>query len=558
MGLTSQSTGMGILVNELKIQLTTPDDKVIALAGNPNVGKSTVFNSLTGLNQHTGNWPGKTVSNAQGKYRHKDKNFIMVDIPGTYSLMANSVEEQVARDFICFGQPDTTVVVTDATCLERNLNLVLQTMEITDKVVVCVNLIDEAKRKKISIDYNKLSEMLGVPVIPTAARNNKGLMELMDSVYDVTHGIITNTPIKITYDNTLEDAINMVQEAIPEKIQNKISSRWVALKLLDGDSTLLESLNKYLGFNILDDAKLLESLKAAKAYLSQNGIETEQFRDRVVSKLVTVAEEISKKTVTFESKQYNNLDRKLDRLLTSKTFGIPIMLILLAAILWLTIVGANFPSEILSNFLFWIEDRLSDFFLWLNTPEWLHSLLVTGVYRTVAWVVSVMLPPMAIFFPLFTLLEDLGYLPRIAFNLDNFFKKACAHGKQALTMCMVKPIMYFFKKGQGVLPCPLKSLSLYKIQKRFRLLFQMRTDFFHLKLSLTVNVLPGVGYGDSGYIHNLHIQKANERNQMVLCNSRSCHTERNSAYCGGFARKNLRLIIANRARQPVNKVFQNT
>jgi len=264
MGLTSQSTGMGILVNELKIQLTTPDDKVIALAGNLNVGKSTVFNSLTGLNQHTGNWPGKTVSNAQGKYRHKDKNFIMVDIPGTYSLMANSVEEQVARDFICFGQPDTTVVVTDATCLERNLNLVLQTMEITDKVVVCVNLIDEAKRKKISIDYNKLSEMLGVPVIPTAARNNKGLMELMDSVYDVTHGIITNTPIKITYDNTLEEAINMVQEAIPEKIQNKISSRWVALKLLDGDSTLLESLNKYLGFNILDDAKLLNPSKQRK------------------------------------------------------------------------------------------------------------------------------------------------------------------------------------------------------------------------------------------------------------------------------------------------------
>jgi ferrous iron transport protein B len=149
MGLTLQSTGLHAMEDELKIERATPDDKIIALAGNPNVGKSTVFNSLTGLNQHTGNWPGKTVTNAQGRYKHKDKNFIMVDLPGTYSLMANSAEEEVARDFICFADPDVTVVVTDATCLERNLNLVFQTQEITDKVVVCVNLIDEANRKKI-------------------------------------------------------------------------------------------------------------------------------------------------------------------------------------------------------------------------------------------------------------------------------------------------------------------------------------------------------------------------------------------------------------------------
>ena len=156
MGLTSQSTGIGVLDSELKIERSRVDDKVIALAGNPNVGKSTVFNSLTGLNQHTGNWPGKTVTNAQGKYKHKDKSFIMVDLPGTYSLMANSVEEGVARDFICFGNPDATVIVTDATCLERNLNLVLQTLEITSNVVVCVNLLDEAKRKKISINLQLL------------------------------------------------------------------------------------------------------------------------------------------------------------------------------------------------------------------------------------------------------------------------------------------------------------------------------------------------------------------------------------------------------------------
>ena len=165
MGLTNQSTGAGLLEGEFKIERATSNDRVIALAGNPNVGKSTVFNNLTGLNQHTGNWPGKTVTNAQGKYRHKNKNFIMIDLPGTYSLMSSSAEEEVARDLVCFGKPDAAVVVTDATCLERNLNLVLQTLEITDKVVVCVNLIDEAKRKKIHIDFNELSKRLGVPVI---------------------------------------------------------------------------------------------------------------------------------------------------------------------------------------------------------------------------------------------------------------------------------------------------------------------------------------------------------------------------------------------------------
>ncbi|GAE87131.1 ferrous iron transport protein B [Acetivibrio straminisolvens JCM 21531] len=264
MGLTSQSTGIGVLENKLTIVKSTPVDKVIALAGNPNVGKSTVFNSLTGLNQHTGNWPGKTVTNAQGKYRHKDKNFIMVDIPGTYSLMANSVEEEVARDFVCFGQPDATVVVTDATCLERNLNLVLQTLEITNKVVVCVNLIDEAERKKIRIDYNKLSKHLGVPVIPTNARSSKGLGELMDAVYDISTKDITVHPIKITYDDIVEEAIEMVQPKIEDIAGEKISSRWIALKLLDGDNTLLESLNNFLGFNLLDNIELAGLVDTAK------------------------------------------------------------------------------------------------------------------------------------------------------------------------------------------------------------------------------------------------------------------------------------------------------
>ncbi|HOM02928.1 MAG TPA: ferrous iron transport protein B [Acetivibrio sp.] len=436
MGLTSESTGIGVLENKLTIVKSTPVDKVIALAGNPNVGKSTVFNSLTGLNQHTGNWPGKTVTNAQGRYRHKDKNFIMVDIPGTYSLMANSIEEEVARDFVCFGQPDATVVVTDATCLERNLNLVLQTLEITNKVVVCVNLIDEAERKKIKIDYSKLSKHLGVPVIPTNARSNKGLDKLMDAVYDISTKDTASHPIKITYDGIIEEAIEMVKPKIEEIAGEKVNSRWAALKLLDSDDTLLESLNNFLGFNLLDDEELSGLVDMAKKHLVDNGIGEEQLRDRIVTKLVKIAEEICRNVITFENKQYDHIDRKIDKILTSRIFGIPVMLAMLGVIFWITITGANYPSQMLSNFFSWIEERLTDFFAWAGTPEWVHGLLVLGVFRTVAWVVSVMLPPMAIFFPLFTLLEDLGYLPRVAFNLDNFFKKACAHGKQSLTMCM--------------------------------------------------------------------------------------------------------------------------
>jgi ferrous iron transport protein B len=436
MGLTNQSTGVGILEYELRIEPSTPYDKVIALAGNPNVGKSTVFNSLTGLNQHTGNWPGKTVTIAQGKYQHKDNTFIMVDIPGTYSLMANSIEEEVARDFICFGKPDAAVIVTDATCLERNLNLVLQTLEITDKVIVCVNLIDEAKRKKININIKELSQRLGVPVIPTNARSNEGLDQLMEVVYDIVNEHIVTNPIKIIYNDTIEQAVKIIEPKIRELVNDKINSRWTALKVIDGDSTLIESLSKYLGFDIMENAELKELLTISRTHLAKNGIQSDQLHDTIVSKLVQISEDISNHAITFENKQYNRIDRKIDSIITSRIFGIPIMLGLLGVVFWITIAGANYPSQIIANFLFWIEDILTNFFFWAGTPKWVHGLLVMGVYRTLAWVISVMLPPMAIFFPLFTLLEDLGYLPRVAFNLDNFFKKACAHGKQALTMCM--------------------------------------------------------------------------------------------------------------------------
>ena len=439
MGLTSESTGAGVLCScggVLQIERETEDDKVVALAGNPNVGKSTVFNSLTGLNQHTGNWPGKTVANAQGRYRHRDTNFVLVDIPGTYSLMANSEEEEIARDFICFGNPDAVVVVADATCLERNLNLVLQTMEISKRVVLCVNLLDEAKRKKIKVNLERLSQKLGIPVVGTSARSGKGLSRLMDAVTNLTGDGGETKPLAITYGDEIEQAISTLQPVLQESLDGMLNSRWVALRLLDGDKTLLRSLQNYLGKDILAKKEVAVRLEEAKEQLARAGITGDSFRDCVVTKIVGLCETIDRECVTYEKKEYAERDRKIDKVLTSKATGIPIMILLLLGIFWITIVGANAPSDLIANGLFWVQDRLLDFFHWMAAPEWVTGLLVKGMYRTLAWVVSVMLPPMAIFFPLFTLLEDFGYLPRVAFNLDNFFRKACAHGKQSLTMCM--------------------------------------------------------------------------------------------------------------------------
>lgn len=437
MGLTNASTGAGVLNHcGLHIEKETEQDQIIALAGNPNVGKSTVFNGLTGMNQHTGNWPGKTVVNAQGQYRHNDTNYIMVDIPGTYSLIANSAEEEVARDFICFGGADAVVVVADATCLERNLNLVLQTMEITDRVVLCVNLMDEAKKKKIRIDLPRLSERLGIPVVGMSARSGKGLDKLMDTVAVLTRTEEKKNPLRIRYGDEIENAVSLIEPVVENALHGAVNSRWVALQLLDNDDSLLRSMKNYLGYNLLESEDVLQQVAQARQHLEAAGIPQEEFRDEVVTRIVKNCEEISRETVRFEEEKYAERDRRIDRILTSKLTGIPIMIAMLFGIFWITISGANVPSALLSEALFSLEKPLTDLFLWVSAPDWLRGIVVDGVFRTLAWVISVMLPPMAIFFPLFTLLEDSGYLPRIAFNLDHFFCKARAHGKQALTMCM--------------------------------------------------------------------------------------------------------------------------
>lgn len=436
MGLTCKSTGMSTIRDILNVQTNPAKDIVVALAGNPNTGKSTVFNNLTGLKQHTGNWPGKTVANAQGRFYHRGRAFTLVDLPGTYSLIPNSVEEEVARDFICFGKPDATVVVVDATCLERNLNLVLQIMEITDRVVVCVNLMDEACRKKIRIELDKLSQILGVPVVGTNARNGTGLEKLKSVISDISTGSIQTAPLRLEYHPLIERAVQLLRTPVDAVIEGRIDSRWTSLRLIDGDKTIRNSISQYLGFNLLDDENVLDQLHIVENIFQDHGINSDAIRDMIVSRIIVFAEETAHKIVRFGNKHHNQLDRRIDRVLTSTTFGIPIMVALLGIVFWLTIQGANYPSQLLAATFFRIEDSLTDFFMANGLPPWLHGMLILGCYRTLAWVISVMLPPMAIFFPLFTLMEDLGYLPRVAFNLDSFFKRACAHGKQALTMCM--------------------------------------------------------------------------------------------------------------------------
>ena len=335
----------------------------IALAGNPNVGKSTVFNALTHLHQHTGNWPGKTVSTATGVYTYHNKTYTLVDLPGAYSLHPGSAEEEVTRDYLLSGQADVTLVVADATCLERNLALTLQILEIAWPVVVCVNLLDEAAKKSIEIDLQALQEELGCPVAGAAARGGRGL----DTLRQLLEDTASNPPPR------------------PE-------------------------VHSCAGCP--DCAECRAAANMARA--------------------VAIAARVSIKDNAVAQRR----DRKLDRLLTSKATGIPVMLLLLAGTLWLTMVGANIPSELLSRLLLGQQEPLRQVLQALQAPWWLEGALVDGLYRTVAWVVSVMLPPMAIFFPLFTLLEDAGYLPRVAFNLDHFFQKAGAHGRQSLSMCM--------------------------------------------------------------------------------------------------------------------------
>ncbi len=432
MGLTNRSVGQGALDTGLTLTRSSPQERIIALAGNPNVGKSTVFNALTGLHQHTGNWPGKTVSNAQGLCRSKHHIYRLIDIPGTYSLLAHSAEEEVARDFICFGQPDGVVVVCDATCLERNLNLVLQTIETGQRVVVCVNLMDEAERKHIALDLPLLQKRLGVPVVSTVARQKKSLETLLEVLDKGIDSPIGNRPAVVTYPAPIEGAIARLQPLVQQHYGSCPDSRWLTLRLLEGDPSLVNAIERERG---TIPPTLVAAIEEQRQFLSTQDMPPQALQDALVTAVTESAHRLCKHVVRQTTAE-PNLDRRIDRIVTSRLGGYPLMILLLAFLLWLTIAGANGISDILAGGLFWVQDQLTALFQYIHAPDWLHGALVLGVYRVLAWVVSVMLPPMAIFFPLFTLLEDVGYLPRIAYNLDRPFARCHACGKQALTMCM--------------------------------------------------------------------------------------------------------------------------
>ncbi len=420
-----------ILTNDIR----KDNELVIALAGNPNVGKSTIFNALTGMHQHTGNWPGKTVCSACGNCEHNGQKYLFVDLPGTYSIMAHSSEEAVARDFICFGKSDASVVVCDATCLERNLNLVLQVLEITPKTVLCLNLMDEANKKNIHIDTELLEKKLGIPVVTTNAREGIGLSQLLDAVKRVQTSS-SGKPLSVPLPKEISFAQHQVAVTVAPLLPDFLSADWVALRLLCPDEGIDSSLEQCLGFSLYQNKDVKQSLSKAQADLHQKGYTSQSLRDRIVDALVRQAENIAAACVFASPESSQNLNHKLDRIFLSPKTCVPVMLLLLFGVFWLTIVGASYPSEALSNLLFKGQEGLTKLFQFFHAPSWLHGVLVLGVYRVLAWVVSVMLPPMAIFFPLFTLLEDFGYLPRVAFNLDHCFQKAHACGKQALTMCM--------------------------------------------------------------------------------------------------------------------------
>jgi ferrous iron transport protein B len=436
---------------QISVRGGTRYDLLVALAGNPNTGKSTVFNALTGLRQHTGNWPGKTVTRAEGTFAHAGKRLKLVDLPGTYSLQAGSHDEEVARDFLLFGEPDVTVLVLDATRLERNLNLALQVLEITDRVVVCLNLMDEAERHGIAIDPKALERELGVPVVAAAARQKVGIPALLDAVVGVATGAIPTAPFRVReHPPEVETALAALVPEVERAFPGVPNARWIALRLLNGDTRVEEAVaSGAIGRDPGAEGRAEEPAALGSRPTAPNHPVLARarqlrwrlsptFHDALTQSLYAAAERIARASELRGLRRGKfDLDRTLDRWLTSRVTGLPLMLLLLAGVFWLTIAGANVPSALLGELLLdGVHPWLKGLAAGIGLPWWLSGFLLDGVYLATAWVISVMLPPMAIFFPLFTLLEDFGYLPRVAFNLDRMFQRAGAHGKQALTMCM--------------------------------------------------------------------------------------------------------------------------
>ena len=465
------------------LSIKTPQTKkLISLAGNPNVGKSTIFNGLTGLHQHTGNWPGKTVENSHGTYRYNGEEYTIVDVPGAYSLLALSAEEEAARDFICFGGADVHVVVCDATCLERNLNLALQTLEISCHVIVAVNLMDEAARHGIMVDTESLSKALGVPVVPMSARRGRGLRTLSEEIR--TCSPEPRVVRRVQYGKTLENAVSILEMYVGNLLNSALDERWVALRLLESDRRLLDVVDAHLGFCLEEHEAIKPHLTQVRKLLFDAGYTPLTIRDEIVSSIYAESERLCNACVTYRETSYDGHQLHADRILTQRVTGLPVMLALLALVFFITIKGANVPSDILYVWLSKLGDVFSRGLMAISIPTVVHDALIYGMWRVLAWVTSVMLPPMAIFFPLFTLLEDLGYLPRVAFNLDDSFRRAGACGKQCLTMCMGFGCNAAGVSGCRIIDSPRERLiaiitnSLVPCNGRFPMLITLISAFF--------------------------------------------------------------------------------
>ncbi len=401
---------------------------VVALAGNPNVGKSTLFNSLTGMRVHTGNWAGKTVEVESASCGY---GITFVDIPGTYSLLSRSDEEKIARDYIVFGGADVTVVVCDACALAHNLGLTLQIIETGTPTVVAVNMMDEAKRMGVHVELDKLSEALGVPVVGTVAHKRATLSALVDAV--TSHKQSNGTCIR--YPEAIEEAISPLCRLLMRYEKNERRARFLALRLIDSDEELKKSIIDYLDVDDRGACEISDATDAATGYLFERGITAFGYTDAIVCAIVDTADKISASVSEGADKVYKRT-RRIDRIFTGRLLAYPAMLLLLTVVLFITLSLASYPSAWLSAFFSFTEARLGQLFTYLSAPEWVHGLFLEGIWRTLGQVVAVMLPPMVIFFPLFSLLEDSGYLPRVAYNLDRPFCACGACGKQALTMCM--------------------------------------------------------------------------------------------------------------------------
>ena len=405
----------------------------IGLAGNPNTGKSTVFNALTGLKQHTGNWSGKTVGCAIGNFSYKNREVELVDLPGIYSLFSDSAEERCAKDFILYENADVILVILDAVCLERNLPLALQTAQMHPRVVFCLNLMDEAKKKGILIDTKKLEKLTGIPVVPTAARDGRGIVALKTQLIQTAQAPPQEKPT-VLWEN-YPSLHAYLQESCAEIPSMGIPKEMLYQLILEGDENFYKRLLK-AGRNETEILEWMYRKEGAKQILEADGEALEDFIKKRSLFFLQEAKNITSLVCHKTKGDKDTRTERIDRFVLHGKTGALLMLGLLALVFWITVAGANVPSDLLMQGFQHLGVSLRQGLVAMHTPPWAEGLLMDGVYLTVSWVVAVMLPPMAIFFPLFTLLEDFGLLPRIAFQLDGLFQKAGAHGKQALTLCM--------------------------------------------------------------------------------------------------------------------------